>query len=139
MYYVSTVSYDTMTEKMRTKNVKEKIILENCESFTEAEKRTYEDYEGKDNLDVLDIKRYPRLREFANIRTDDNENIFIADLVSVFITDSGREIETHYHVGIFAEDKNEADKVLNEYLRQGFDDIEPRGIKRTKFVSLLTD
>lgn len=139
MYYVSTVSYDTMTEEMKTKNVKEKIILENCESFTEAEKRTYEDYEGNDNFDVLDIKRYPRLREFANNRTDGKEKIFIADLVSVFVTDSGKEQETHYHVGIFAEDKNEADKVLNEYLRQGFDDIEPKGIKETKFIDLLQD
>jgi hypothetical protein len=136
MYYVSTVSYDTITPEAKTKTVKEKIIIENCESFSEAEKRTYEEYDGSDNLDVVDIKRYPKLREFAN-----NENgadrIFIADLVSIFTTESGKEKETHYHVGIFADDKNEADKVLNEYLRQGFDDIEPKGIKETKFVSLV--
>jgi hypothetical protein len=136
MYYVSTVSYNTTDENGKDKNVKEKIILENCETFTEAEKRSYNEYEGSENFDVTDIKRYPKLREFVN-NSGDGEKIFIADLISVFITESGKEKQTHYHVGIFADNKNEADKLLNEYLRQGFDDIIPVGIKETRFVNLL--
>jgi hypothetical protein len=136
MYYVSTVSYNTTDENGKDKNVKEKIILENCETFTEAEKRSYNEYQGSKNFDVTDIKRYPKLREFVN-NNGDGEKIFIADLISIFITESGKEKQTHYHVGIFADNKNEADKLLNEYLRQGFDDIIPVGIKETRFVNLL--
>ena len=83
MYYVSTVSYNTTDENGKDKNVKEKIILENCETFTEAEKRSYDEYKGSENFDVTDIKRYPKLREFVN-NCGDGEKIILQQLQAMF-------------------------------------------------------
>lgn len=119
-----------------TKRVKGK-YLTNCSLFAEAEYKGMDEFKSL-NPDVTNIKRSP-IREFVNEAPDMEEyNIYDAVIADVYINpDTGKEKLTKYHVGVHSTSVEDATKQVQEYMRQGLEDMRFIGIKETSIIEIL--
>jgi hypothetical protein len=135
--YEGTITYTTVDNKGNDKNVKENYILEHCESFSDAEEQLFNDGDGRAAIDVVAIKRSP-LKEIVNERENEEQKVFIATIIDKFYdADKDETTETKYNVALFAVDIAKAHQVVNEYMKQGLEDMELVGLKCTKIVDVL--
>lgn len=135
--YEGTITYTTVDNKGNDKNVKENYILEHCESFSDAEEQLFNDGDGRAAIDVIAIKRSP-LKEIVNERENEEQKVFIATIIDKFYdADKDETTETKYNVALFAVDIAKAHQVVNEYMKQGLEDMELVGLKCTKIVDVL--
>lgn len=135
MIYEATVQFTIVDDKGNDKSVKESVILEDCDTFTEVETEMYDTYDGQPGLDVIAIKR-SRLKEIANRRSEDNENIFIAEVCDTIVDDNGDAKETSYKIAFFAQSIDKAKSFIDGYLKQGYD-MRLKVLQETKFVNVL--
>lgn len=137
MFYEATTKVTRINERGEEKQVIERYVIQNCETFREAEERaakTYAEY----NLDgdVVAIKR-SNLYEIVNENAN-KEKYFRAKLGSIFIDEnSGKEKMTYYHVLLSADNMDEAQKIMKEYMNQGMNDFILLEIKETKINDLI--
>lgn len=136
MFYEANTKVTRMNEKGEDKQVIERYVIQNCESFKEAEERaehTYVDY----HLDgeVVAIKR-SNLYEIVNENAN-KEKYFRAKLGSIFVDDNGKEKMTYYHVLLSADNMDEAQKIMKEYMNQGMNDFILLEIKESKVMDLI--
>lgn len=133
--YEGTLQYITIDNKGNDKVVKEKFILDNTNTFGQAEEMLYKEGDGQTDLDVIAIKR-SKIREIVNKRNDDEDKVFVAEIADIRINDDGEETMIVYKVALFAKNYEAANKTLKDYLAQGFD-MEIISIKRTNFIDVL--
>lgn len=133
MYYEvrTRATYIEPNEKTREKT--ESFVVGDCGSFTDAEKKVMDYFDN--TCEVIGMKR-SRIMEFTN-KPKDGDSIFLARVADVFVTDSGKEKETNYFMGIWAPDIKTAHAGITEYLRQGYGDIRLKGISQTKFIDVV--
>lgn len=136
MFYEANTKVTRLNEKGEEKQVIERYVIQNCETFSEAEERaakTYSDY----NMDgeVVAIKR-SNLYEIVNENAH-KEKYFRAKLGSIFTDDNGKEKMTYYHVLLSADDMDEAQKIMKEYMNQGMQDFVLLEVKETKVTDLI--
>lgn len=132
MYYEATIKAARPDEKSGViKEVTEKIIVENCNLFAEAELKLME----RQECEVTTLKR-SAIKEFINTNKD-GENIFIATITTMFTDDNGKAKEIPYKVALWADDITQAHNIAKDYMRQGLEDMELKGINKTKFVELI--
>lgn len=132
MYYEATIKAARPDEKSGViKEVTEKMIVENCNLFAEAEQKLMEHQE----CEVTALKR-SAIKEFANTEKD-GDTIFIATITDIFTDDNGKTKEIPYKVALWANDITEAHNIAKDYMRQGLEDMELKGINKTKFVELI--
>ena len=120
------------------KTVKENVLTEGFDLFAEVEAKLIEEYSGYEDVDVTAIKR-SKIKEIANARTErtaDDDLIFTATLVDVFLNDDGSEKETKYDIAFFSKNMDTAHAYIKEYVSQGYN-LAIKGIKETKFVDVL--
>lgn len=135
MFYEVTSKRTIMDNNGRDKEISETFVVDNCVFFADAEHKVLQEYNGEN--DVVAIKQ-SKIREFVNEKTDEEENIYLATIVSIFIDEStGTEKETKYLVGLWASDIDDANKKVKEYMKQGLDDLVLVAIKKSKFVDVL--
>lgn len=135
MFYEVTSKRTVIDLKGRDKEIAEKYLFENIMFFAEAEQRAYEMFNNENN--VIAIKQC-KIMEFVNKRTDEEQSIYYATIESLFIDETtGEEKATKYVVGLFAKSVDEANTIVNNYMKQGLSDLTLVGIKRTKIVDLL--
>lgn len=134
MYYQIKVRHTIVDSKGNDKSVTEDYLCD-VELHGEAEMKGFELFNGE--CDVTSVKRLPALREFVNEEPEYETDIFMATLIDTFTDEDGNESETKYNVAVYARDINDANKLLNEYLRQGLADLTLVCIKKTKIVELL--
>lgn len=126
-----------MNERGEKKQVIERYVIQNCETFREAEERaakTYAEY----NLDgdVVAIKR-SNLYEIVNENAN-KEKYFRAKLGSIFIDEnSGKEKMTYYHVLLSADNMDDAQKIMKEYMNQGMNDFILLEIKESRVTDVI--
>lgn len=118
MYEIQ-ISYVTVDPRGNDRNTKENLILEHAESFADAEQIGYDYGSGYTGLDVVAIKR-SKIKEIANERTSDDEKIFLATLVDVFLNEDGTEKEMKYTIAFFSKNMATANVYINEYAKQGY-------------------
>lgn len=135
MFYETTANYVVIDSKGNDKVVKEKFLIQNCETFASAECMTFEYLDGQTNLDVTNIKR-SNVKEVINQRSNADERIYLADVSDTQTNDEGEEVELVYKVILYAKDTNSALSEVNKYLKQGFD-MAVVGLKKTKFEEIL--
>ena len=138
MYEVK-LNYVVVDEKGVDRSKTENLILEHAESFADAEQIGYDYGSGLTGIDVVSIKR-SKLKEIVNERPfdDDTCKIYIAQIVDHFVdmeTEETKDIK--YSVALFAHDMNEAHKAIEQYMKQGLEDMDLVGIKETKFNGVL--
>ena len=134
MFYEAKVSYEKENKK-----VKEQFILENYELFGEVESKLYEEFGNFPNFSVVSIKTNNKIREIINEKpTDDDEcKIFYATICDFFTDDNGKTKELPYIVVAFAHDMTEAKSAVDQYMKQGMEDMELVGLKCTKYLEVL--
>lgn len=138
MYEIQ-ILYVTVDPKGNDRNTKENLILEHAESFADAEQIGYDYGSGLTGLDVISVKR-SKLKEIVNERpfNDDTCKIYVAQIVDHFVdleTEETKDIK--YSVALFAHDMNEAHQAIEQYMKQGLEDMDLVGIKETNFTDVL--
>lgn len=137
MFYEATTKVTRTNERGEEKQVIERYVIKDCLSFTEAEERavnTYADY----NMDgeVVAIKR-SNLYEIVNENAN-KEKYFRAKLGSIFIDEkNGKEKMTYYHVLLSADNMDEAQKIMKEYMNQSMNDFILLEIKESRVTDVI--
>lgn len=136
MFYEANTKVTRMNERGEEKQVIERYVIQNCESFKDAEERvahTYADY----NMDgeVVAIKR-SNLYEIVNENAN-KEKYFRAKLGSVFVDENGKEKVTYYHVLLSADNIDEAINIMKEYIKQGMNDFVLVEVKESKYNDVI--
>ena len=137
MFYEANTKVTRMNEKGEEKQVIERYVIQSCETFSEAEERAAKTY-AYDNTDgeVIAIKR-SNLYEIVNENAN-KEKYFRAKLGSIFIDENnGKEKMTYYHVLLSADNMDEAQKIMREYMNQGMNDFILLEIKESKVTDLI--
>lgn len=132
MYYETTVRHDIIKPDGTTKEGNEKLIVRTCNTFAEAELRSLQHIEDGD---VIAIKQ-SNLREFANDPIKDAD-IYFATIEDTFVSELGDEKTTKYKVALYAKSTTEANKVINEFMKQGLNDMKCTEIKKTNFIEQI--
>lgn len=133
MYYEIKLRTEKENAKGEMKEVTEHYIT-NVELFAEAEQKGMEMYNNE--CDVFSIVR-SKVSEIVNESNKTEENHFFkATITDVFTDDSGNEKETKYFVLVAAKDIPEANKRMEDYLKQGFD-MKLDGIVKTKILDVI--
>ena len=136
MFYEATTKVTRTNERGEEKETLERYIVKDCLSFSEAEERTAKTY-AYDNVDgeVISIRRsniYEIVNEFNT-----NDKYFKAKLASYFVDEKGKEKVTFYHVLVNADNMDNANKKMKEYINQGLSDMSLVEIKETKIISVI--
>ena len=134
MIYEAKISYEN-----EGKVVKEQYIIENAELFGEVEAKLYEEFGNMPNFGVVSIKTNIKIREIINEKPfdDDECKIFYATIVDFFTDDNGKVKEIPYIVVAFAHDMTEAKAAVDQYMRQGLEDMKLKKLVETKFEEVL--
>lgn len=132
MWYEIKLKVEKENAKGEMKEVKEHFITD-VDLFCEAEAKGIGLYNG--NCDVFSIIR-SKIREIVNNK-EEGKPFFKATLIDVFINDDGTEKETPYTVLVCASDLAEANRLMEDYMRQGMQDFRLEGIVRTKVIDVL--
>ena len=135
MFFEISVKHTIVDKKGNDKEVVDKYIVENQELFAEAEQKGL-------GLNVVGPEvvaiRISQIREFTNQPSgQEGEAIYIATIVDTFITDDGSEKKTKYKVALYALSTTNANKVVNDYMAQGLNDMECEKIEKTSFVEVI--
>ena len=138
MYEIQ-ITFVKVDSKGNDRNVKESLILEHAESFADAEQIGYDYGSGLTAVDVVSVKR-SKLKEIINEQPSGDETckIYIAQIVDHFVdmeTEETKDIK--YSVALFAHDMKEAHQAVEQYMKQGLEDMDLVGIKETKFNGVL--
>lgn len=136
MFYEIAIKVSRLQENGKEKDVIERYITD-CELFAEAEAKgmkEYSDYQLEG--DVIAIKR-SNIYEIVNQSNNDNDKLFKAKIVSIFVDDNGKKKDQPYHVLIWAHDMDDANNKINQYMKQGMQDLLLREIKETKILEIL--
>ena len=134
MFYEMTIKVTKMDESTkRDKEVLERYICD-VEFFSEAEQKGIDLYNGEG--DVVAIRR-SNVYEIVNESHEENDKLFKAQISSIFINDDGKEKEQKYHVLLWADSVNDANKKMQDYMKAGMSDLVLKGIKETKLLDIL--
>ena len=125
--------YFTKNAKGELKQVSEHYIIDGCELFAEVEAKALEEFGAE--CDVFAITR-SKIKEIAN-QKDIDKPFFKATITETFTNDDGSEKENKYPVLVCASDIKEANKLMEEYLKQGLSDMRLDGIVKTKIIDVL--
>ena len=139
MFYHVKVQFTSVNESGATIKEKHEVLVDNCEFFAEAEQKALDEfiYAGVGDVEVTNMKR-SNIMEFANSpQGGDDENIYTATIVSIFVEENGKEKETKYHVGVFAKSVNEATSIVQQYMKMGLQDMRLVSVKETKIEQVL--
>ena len=121
------------------KAVKAQYIIEHAELFGEVESKLYEEFGNFPNFSVVSIKTNNKIREVINEKPDGDDEckIFYATICDFFTDDNGKTKEIPYIVVAFAHDMTEAKAAVDQYMRQGLEDMELKKLIETKFEDVL--
>ena len=138
MYEIQ-ITFTEVDQKGNDRTRKENLILEHAESFADAEQIGYDYGSGFAGIDVTSIKR-SKLKEIVNEKpfSDETCKIYVAQIVDHFVdleTEETKDIK--YSVALFAHDMNEAHKAIEQYIKQGLEDMDLVSIKESKYNGVL--
>lgn len=135
MIYEGTISYMKIDKNGNEKVIKESYIVDNVETFADAELALFEEFKSLNAIDIIAIKR-SRLKEIANKRTKEDENVYVAEIADKQINDNDEEVELIYKVALFATFIDDAYAFAKEYLSQGYD-MHLVGLRKTRIKDVL--
>lgn len=132
MFYEIKLKVDKENGKGEKKEVGEQFYIGD-EVFAEAEAKGLEQYNG--DCDVFSITR-SKVIEIVNEK-EEGKPFYKATLIDIFIDDNGNEKETKYYNLVCAKDITEANRLMQEHMRQGLNDMRLDGIVKTKIIDLI--
>ena len=135
MIYEIQAQFTKIDNKGNDKVIKDKYMVENAETFGDAETQGYEYCKGETDLEIVAIKR-SKVREIINKRNTDDDRVWVADIADVRTNDDGEEVEIVYKVALYAISWDDANAKVKKYLEQGFD-MTILAIKKTKVLEVI--
>lgn len=135
MIYEIQAQFTRIDSKGNEKVIKEKYMVENAETFGDAETQGYDYCTGEKDLEIVAIKR-SKVREIINKRNTDDDRVWVTDVADVRTNDEGEELEIVYKVALYATSWDDANAKVKKYLEQGFD-MTILSIKKTKFLEVI--
>lgn len=132
MFYEIKLKVEKENSKGEMKEVVEHFITD-VGLFAEDEAKGLEQYNG--NCDVISITR-SNVVEIVN-KKEESKPFYKATLIDIFIDDNGNEKETKYYNLVCAKDITEANRLMQEHMRQGLNDMRLDGIVKTKIIDLI--
>lgn len=135
MIYEGTIKYEKTTEKGNTKVVRESYLVENAETFSDAEYALYNQNKDFVGIEVVALKQ-SKIKEIATHAGKLDTAMFIATLTDVFTDDNGNEKELNYDIAFFAPNIQEAHNFIIYYTEQGYC-MEMRSLKQAKFIDVI--
>lgn len=135
MIYEATIQYITIDNDGNDKSKKESFVVENQNFFAEVENALHNEFEAYTDLDVVAIKR-SKIKEIVNTRQSNDDLIWLAEMMDVFLTDEGDEKQMKYKVLVFAKTFDSAKAIMSDYMKQGFD-MSLISLKLSKFIDVL--
>lgn len=139
MFYEIKLKVEKENSKGEMKEVVEHFITD-VGLFAEAEANGLEQYNGNcdeynGNCDVISITR-SKVIEIVNEK-EEGKPFYKATLIDIFIDDNGNEKETKYYNLVCAKDITEANRLMQEHMRLGLNDMRLDGIVKTKIIDLI--
>ena len=131
MFYEIKLKVEKENSKGEMKEVIEHFITD-VVLFAEAEVKGLEQYV---DCDVISITR-SKVVEIVNEKEEDKP-FYKATLIDIFIDDNGNEKETKYYNLVCAKDITEANRLMQEHMRQGLNDMRLDAIQKTKIIDLI--
>lgn len=132
MFYEIKLKVDKENEKGEVKEVVEHFITD-VELFAEAEVKGLEQYNG--DCDVFSIVR-SKVIEIVNKKEED-KSFFKATIISTFTDYNDNEKENKYYNLVCAKDITEANRIMQEHMRQGLNDMRLDAIQKTKIIDVI--
>ena len=138
MIFETSIKTIVTDNKGNDKVITSRYIIENAELFGEVESKLYEEFGSETGFEVTTIK-ISKLKEIVNEAPQGEEvKIYFATIVDKFYdADNDETTETKYVVALHAHDINEAHKAIDQYMKQGMEDMELVGLKCTKYLEVL--
>ena len=139
MIYETSIKTIIVDKNGNDKVVTSRYIIENAELFGEVENKLYEEFGNETGFEVATIK-ISKLKEIINEapQGETEYKIYFATIIDKFYdADKDETTETQYTVALHAQDINEAYKTIDQYMKQGMEDMELVGLKCTKYISVL--
>ena len=114
------------------------MIFETSIKTIVTDNKLYEEFGSETGFEVTTIK-ISKLKEIVNEAPQGEEvKIYFATIVDKFYdADNDETTETKYVVALHAHDINEAHKAIDQYMKQGMEDMELVGLKCTKYLEVL--
>lgn len=119
------------------KTITEAFFIENCTSWADAEDKMLGYFNSENEVVGMAISK---VMEVVNEPTDaEKMDMFIyrAVIASIYTDDDGNEKEMKYPVLLWAKNIDEAMGIVNNYLRQGLEDMSLVSITKTKIVEVI--
>ena len=139
MIYETSIKTTIVDNKGNDKVVTSRYIIGNAELFGEAESKLYEEFGNETGFEVASIK-ISKLKEIINEAPQGETEckIYFATIIDRFYdAEKDETTENQYTVALHAHDINEAYKAIDQYMKQGMEDMELVGLKCTKYISVL--
>jgi len=138
MIFETAIKLTVVDKNGNDKVVTNKYIVENAELFGEVESKLYEEFGNETGFEVATIK-ISKLKEIINEapQRETECKIYFATICDHILTDEGDVKDVQYSVALHAHDINEAHKAIDQYMKQGMEDMELVGLKCTKYISVL--
>ena len=138
MIFETSIKTIVTDEKGNDRNVTSRYIIENAELFGEVESKLYEEFGSETGFEVASIK-ISKLREIINEAPQGETEckIYFATICDHILTDEGDVKDMQYSLALHAHDINEAHKAIDQYMKQGMEDMELVGLKCTKYLDVL--
>lgn len=128
----------TTDAKGNDKEVKEAYLVENAESFGDAELQAQQYWNGECDVVAVSLSKVMEVVNYPTQEEKEALHVFKAVIVSTFVDEnSGEERETRYPVLLWADSVEKAMVMVKEYLRAGLDDLTCVGITKTKIVDII--
>lgn len=131
MFYEIKLKVEKENSKGEMKEVVEHFITD-VGLFAESEAKGLEQYV---DCDVISIT-HSKVVEIVNEKEEDKP-FYKATLIDIFIDDNGNEKETKYYNLVCAKDITEANRLMQEHMRQGLNDMRLDAIQKTKIIDLI--
>ena len=139
MIFETAIKLTVVDKNGNDKVVTSRYIIENAELFGEVESKLYDEFGNETGFEVASIK-ISKLKEIINEAPQGETEckIYFATIIDRFYdADKDETTETQYTVALHAHDINEAHKAIDQYMKQGMEDMELVGIKCTKYLEVL--
>ena len=138
MIFETSIKTTIVDKNGNDKVVTSRYIIENAELFGEVENKLYEEFGNMAGFEVASIK-ISKLKEIINEAPQGEEcKIYFATIIDSFYdADKDETTENQYTVALHAHDINEAHQAIDQYMKQGMEDMELVGLKCTKYISVL--
>ena len=135
MIYEVTIQYIKVDSNGNDRTVRQSYVVENEETFGQTEDKAYREFQDYTDIDVIAVKR-SKIHEIANQRTNENERLWLAEVIDIFHADDGEEKEMKYLILLFSDSFDNAKSFIHNYLKQSYN-MTLTGLKRTKHVDVL--